>query len=1082
MLLQDSISEFQRKEPYMTDFKSIFENDWCTAEVFLEKVIKPVFGDYEKGYDVLTESSEVKEKAFISGIEEIKHCASFDLLDGNKIKIFDITATDNKNLANNKVGIQNIVRQYVGYFEGFLLLFHHKNVKNREWRLSYVEKRGRATEVTSAKRYTYILGKGNPARTITERFQALEKKKDSLTLQDLTDAFSVESLSNEFFEKYRELYADFVEYITGTRYVKKGGKFIEKNIGKANAQFKTQFKCDEKSVRDFVKKLMGRLVFLYFLQKKGWLGVPVQKNWGEGNQKWISELWQNAGKKAKENFLEEILEPLFFDTLNCDRSEKNYTVPEVLGGEKIKTPYLNGGLFEKDALDEKKVKFPSELFERLFEFFGEYNFTIDEADSDEAEIGVAPEMLGKIFENLLEDNKDKGAFYTPKEVVRYMCRESLAVFLCADEKTKKIGEEKIRALIEKNDCISLGKNERDSILEKLRGIKICDPAVGSGAFPMGMLNELFCLRRALGEMDGQGKTAAAIKKEIVRENIYGVDIERGAIDIARLRFWLSIIVDEEDPIPMPNLDYKIMRGNSLLESFEEIDLSNLTCKQEGELFDSPETIENLIDAVNGFFVPRDDIAKKKIRRQIQENALALIKKREISFEKQAGKKTKLERLKEIDLHDTDEFFLWHLWFHDVFNRPHKGQVNQGGFDVVIANPPYVEARSSSFSDDLKIKIQKSIEQHHKKENKKYFPRGADLLIFFYELSFRLLNPKGISVFITENAWLSTDYGKAFQKYLLKYIEVKGIIDSDYKYFETADINTVITFFMRKKENAESFVNFFHVHGNIDKHPCNIAFNRNKDNLVEKKYFSSTNSLLTDYKWGFIFSSDSKLIHLLELLNAKKLKSLQNKISIGQGLNLTKDNITNQKSPNTIPYFTSDYGSLYCWKEPVCYVSKSVLTGKRKMPIMFLPRGIGTHFCCMNECSGYTSSYVEIYENEKLTKKEKLQIWTFCNSSILWLLREFTGRCNLGGGMLKAEATDLKTLPLCFDFNEEEMRKIYSLAQGMQNPINIEQAVNTEIHKRIDNLVFDSLSILDKKNFVIEMLVKRINWRCKKSST
>ncbi len=203
----------------------------------------------------------------------------------------------------------------------------------------------------------------------------------------------------------------------------------------------------------------------------------------------------------------------------------------------------------------------------MLEFFNQYNFIIDETDPDDTEIGVDPEMLGKIFENLLEDNKDKGSFYTPKEIVRYMCRESLIAYL-----TEKLPEEdRIRKFVLTHEH-SFTEKEKTDVCSALLNVKICDPAVGSGTFPMGMLNELLACSQALV---GDTKSRAELEKHIIKNNIYGVDIEKGAVDIARLRFLLAIIVDEEKPLPLPNLDYKIMQGNSLPESLEFVDSVNL---------------------------------------------------------------------------------------------------------------------------------------------------------------------------------------------------------------------------------------------------------------------------------------------------------------------------------------------------------------------------------------------------------------------------------------------------------------------------------------------------------------------------
>ena len=239
----------------------------------------------------------------------------------------------------------------------------------------------------------------------------------------------------------------------------------------------------------------------------------------------------------------------------------------LYGEEKdgIKIPYLNGGLFELEATDIPKSVFPADYFADLFDFFNQYNFTIDENDPNDAEVGIDPEMLGRIFENLLEDNKDKGAFYTPKEIVQYMCRESLIAYLQTDaEEESKVS---MRKFVTTHEVAELRSAEVFKVDKKLREVKICDPAIGSGAFPMGLLKELFDCRMAIEGSD-EGKTPSEIKKDIIQNSIYGVDIEKGAVDIARLRFWLSLIIDEQTPHALPNMDFKIMQGNSLLEQYK----------------------------------------------------------------------------------------------------------------------------------------------------------------------------------------------------------------------------------------------------------------------------------------------------------------------------------------------------------------------------------------------------------------------------------------------------------------------------------------------------------------------------------
>lgn len=259
------------------------------------------------------------------------------------------------------------------------------------------------------------------------------------------------------------------------------------------------FGRNDKLVRDYVKKLLGRIVFLHFLQKKGWLGVSAGKEWGEGDTQFMRHLYDCSTDEQKDDFLDTVLEPLFAEGIDTLRPDGLYDTGVALPqGSTVRIPYLNGGLFERDALDEVTTKFPHKYFADLLEFFSEYNFTIDENDPNDAQVGVDPEMLGRIFENLLEDNKDKGAFYTPKEIVQYMCRESLTAYLQTDSDDED--KKRIRQFVATHDASLLG-DLKETIDQKLCNVKICDPAIGSGAFPMGLLKELFLCRGAIENFD-----------------------------------------------------------------------------------------------------------------------------------------------------------------------------------------------------------------------------------------------------------------------------------------------------------------------------------------------------------------------------------------------------------------------------------------------------------------------------------------------------------------------------------------------------------------------------------------------------
>ena len=444
----------------------------------------------------------------------------------------------------------------------------------------------------------------------------------------------------------------------------------------------------------------------------------------------MQNLFENSA--YKDDYLDSVLEPLFFGILNTKPAERealftDYSWDKSLLNEWKDIPYLNGGLFERDEEDEPESRFPADYFKRLFQFFSEYNFTIDENDPNDAEVGVDPEMLGKIFENLLEDNKDKGAFYTPKEIVRYMCQESLIAYL---ETNTSIAKDKIRnfVLTPEDGVDDIPENKKPKLLTALEEVKICDPAIGSGAFPMGLLNELLHCREVLS---GEHYDRAEIKKNIIQNNIYGVDIEKGAVDIARLRFWLSIVVDEETPSPLPNLDYKIMQGNSLIESFMGVDLSKLTYEKEykkdkGEisLFDDEKnrlqkTVSHLLSS---YYSCSDHDRKVKLQQEIS----GTINKQ---LEAQAYDPTILARLKDINLAENNKFFLWHTWFSDVFNRDD----DKNGFDIVIGNPPYVVV-SDIDKDHLYYK--------YKTKN------CLELYAYFFEHSINILHQTGVLSFIT----------------------------------------------------------------------------------------------------------------------------------------------------------------------------------------------------------------------------------------------------------------------------------------------------------------------------------------------
>ena len=721
--------------------RSFLEKDYSGIDKFLEQVIYRIFDKTEldpiNKDDLADEENNIK-LAHDTGIGRMELIGKI-FVSGAWLRIYDVTVDSSVRMAHNRVNLQRLTRRIMHHNSAAFMLFHYDeaHATDREWRFSFCYKSSESEQTTDPKRFTFLFGRGHSSRTAAENFQKLFDKKDQeVTIADIREAFSVEALSKEFFDKYREHYARFVLHATGKRYVKQANKWEERTEHAPDEAIMQAFGGDEKRVRDYVKKLLGRIVFLHFLQKKGWMGVPDGGHWGEGKFRFMYKLFEEATTEQQADFVHEVLEHLFFHALNTDRKADNDLYNTRVFREKVRVPYLNGGLFEEDDADRcfkacTDACFSAELFRELFAFFEQYNFTIDENDPDDAQVGVDPEMLGRIFESLLEDNKEKGAFYTPKEIVQYMCRRSLTAYLQTDIPKEK---EKMRQAI---DCfvrtkdynelrLKLPPSLREQVAERLRTVKICDPAIGSGAFPMGLLRELYLCRIALedGVRENRSKSHAEIKKEILQQNIYGVDLDRGAVDIARLRFWLSLVVDEDVPQPLPNLDYKIMQGNSLLERYKDIDLSTLMPPQEivGDrilsLFDEQVDLrsQKLSEAKRRFYSATSHEEKEHLRSEIH----SIIQER---FDGVDGQNIDLS---DVNVFANPNFFLWHTWFSEVFA--------DGGFDIVIGNPPYIST--------------KGVDKDDKKMYELEYGFSDDTYNLFTHRGLRLLAPNGCLCLIT----------------------------------------------------------------------------------------------------------------------------------------------------------------------------------------------------------------------------------------------------------------------------------------------------------------------------------------------
>jgi hypothetical protein len=547
-----------------------------------------------------------------------------------KIDILIVYLQKESHLERARTSQRNFIAQYLksqGEKDAGLIAFVSPN--KDEWRFSFVkmsykfEKTDKGSikakeQFTPSRRYSFLVGPHENSHTAKAQMVDLLMDDNAIpSLERIESLFSVEKVTKEFFEKYKELYFMLYEEFSDNK------EFIDKVV-----------KENKVEVSDFVKKLMGQIVFLYFLQKKGWLGVQKGEKWGSGDKRFLSNLF-NKQYREYNNFFNDILELLFYDTLNRRDRENNSVVNDQSFSPyfNCRIPYLNGGLFTP-VYDWKnsKIYINDNKFKNIFDVFDTFNFTVYESDPIEKEVAVDPEMLGKVFENLLEikDRKSKGTYYTPREIVHYMCQESLINYLIGNS---DIPEDRIRKLINVKDLeianTEKQKNEIEINIELkniaikvndlLKKVKVCDPAVGSGAFPMGLLKEISTTRIFLNNYFvkeqnrlNQLLTEYDIKKETLENSIYGVDIDPGAVEIARLRFWLSLVVEHEieDIEPLPNLDYKIMQGNSLIELYSPTVSAKTNDVERNSL------IDKLIKAKTEFFSLYDNKEKTKKREEI----------------------------------------------------------------------------------------------------------------------------------------------------------------------------------------------------------------------------------------------------------------------------------------------------------------------------------------------------------------------------------------------------------------------------------------------------------------------------------
>lgn len=833
--------------------KKTFEQPFEKARftVFIKNLLNKI--DESKAFHA---RGDVKE-SFKNVVKTYERIGSYNSPSGEKLDIIIVYLQKTFSIHHARVTQRNFAGKYLtdrGQKDAGLFAFVSPD--DTDWRFSLVKmdykfeetatgKIKVKEEFTPARRWSFLVGTNEKSHTAQSRLvNILADDEQSPTLAELEEAFNIETVTKEFFLQYRDLFIRAKEALD--------------KVVKSDARINNDFKGKGVNTVDFAKKLLGQIVFLYFLQKKGWFGAGRDATWGTGSKQFLRELFE--GKHGSySNFFDDILEPLFYEALRNDRSHDD----DYYSRFHCKIPFLNGGLFDPIGDYDwvhTEINLPNNLFSNknktaegdigdgILDIFDRYNFTVKEDEPLEKEVAIDPELLGKAYEKFnairpdnFEEykkaltsgkkgdeskfNKQFGVYYTPREIVHYMCQQSLINYLHTElnqeavayetlgakqynmfgNKGKKgqldltvehrsnptISKEDIETLIHLGEHVSenearvenngketsaysykLHKSIRKNaqlIDRRLADITVCDPAVGSGAFPVGMMSEIVRTRTVLSTFINEDeRTPYNFKRRCIEHSLYGVDIDPGAVEIAKLRLWLSLVVDEDDIAnikPLPNLDYKIVCGNSLL----------------GYPY-TPIGLEKIEELKAQFLIQVNPKLKQKLRRHIDDAIYGLFKN--------TGRS--------LGYNVTMDF---RINFSEVFHRT-------GGFDVVIANPPYVFGGN------------KGITEGEKKIFKKLYLSGTskiNLFAIFIERGMTLLKDNGFLTYITPNTLLRVTSYSNIRKYIVDETCIMEVMDLGAGIFDEVTASTVVISLINKKPDSNHLVS---IKVNLSRENCN----------------------------------------------------------------------------------------------------------------------------------------------------------------------------------------------------------------------------------------------------------------------
>lgn len=1135
------------------------------------------------------DESKAIYKVFKEHIESYHIISDYKDNEKNNILVMTIKINEDKDPIKARVKQREFVAKLLREWNknAALVIFYNENSKN--WRISFIRlnyeftSKGIEEKITPAKRLSYVVGEEEASKTVKDQFFSLANMEESVSLEQLEGLFALEKVTNEFFKEYKNKYLDIKETLI------KDENFVSEAL-------KHDTENPESFIEGFSKKLMGQIAFIYFLQKKGWLGIEIVpeslsfeeynriyeraldtekevldkvyfrekkdlytlnkdelkkldnkkesellvgafhnteyfKDWGSGKKKFLRELFEKHKKEDKNNgktFFEDYLEPLFYNNFSEDRGEKQYSAEF-----NCRLPFLNGGLFDpygdynwKDTifnLDDSL--FSNDKNDGILDIFDRYNFTINENDNYETEVAVDPEMLGKVFENLLEvsDRKSKGAFYTPREIVRYMTNESIMNYLLSCLEKKGISKEDLEYLFNlgeftkeydeqifekdylkdeevlKRGIFGMPRNiiiyskEIDELLKK---VKIADPACGSGAFPLGILNEIVRARNVLtfymnmievlkekdeknywSRLDKKQKSRTPYKLKLyaIQNSLYGVDIEPSAIDITKLRLWLSILVDStnNDVRPLPNLDFNFMIGNSLIDEFEGMKLFDETLlddkvlekkvkkvkKAENmKLFRGIEEVQQ--DILNEIFVKQslffnenNSNRKKELKNDIEELENNLIK---LTLTENGNHK-KLEEIEKGRKERRKPYFLWKLEFAKVFKE-------NGGFDIVIGNPPYIDSEEMTKHMFEEREIYKKIFSCAK--------GNWDIFIIFIELGYNILKENGIISYIVPNKLIGAKYSQTIKEYMMKY-KVLTLRDySEVEVFETAAVYPIV-FISQKYELKKQ----------------NVITEIMKDIIKIKSHFEiKKEDFYKDIFWDKFFSKDSKEISLiLKLLNNKKLieyVSIKGAATVGEAykvkevlidntdLNIKKEEIKfiNTGTIDKYKILWGSYDTQYIkskYKYPIIFEEELKNISNERFKETRSEKLIVAGMSKEIEAAYDKGEYLAGKSTQLILEKDKnislKYILGLINSKLLvFFFKKMFNSLSMSGGFFTIGKEQLSNLPIIIDKNQ---KKYIDLVDEIIELKKLNKDTQ-DLEDRIDEMVYELYGLTEEEKELI----------------